>query len=138
MKSWHSGNIGKLILLVLASVLLNFGCGTANKSTDSVYDPSYTIKFKPNSEVEYEGNLIVKLIDASGNELIGGQIQVLTEEGKLISQLTLSETSLGVFYVEERELIVIASKDNYENASTELVMMSPVDACFVNLKLRKK
>ena len=125
-----------LAMVILAGTFLLTSCGAAKNSTVEKSNSNYTLKFVPNSENEYEGNLIVDVFDSKGLELKGAKVFVYSE-GEKISELELSH-SKGVFYKEQNTLIIKVTKDGYFDSKTEIITMNSDKACFIDIRLSKK
>lgn len=123
--------------LIVAAIFLLASCGTAKNSTKENSITNYTVKFVPNGQNEYEGNIIVTVLDSKGKELIGTKLFIYSEN-RQISELELTTTSMGVFYEKQKTLSIKATKVGYLDCETEIISMSTDKACFVELKLIKK
>lgn len=120
--------------LILTMFFLHTSCGTAKKTSAGNNVSNYTVKFVPNSQNMYEGNLIVQVLDSKGQELTGATL-FLYSEGKQISELDLNTTSMGVFFKEQKNLTVKATKLGYVDSNTEVITMTPENACFLEIRL---
>lgn len=123
-------------LVVTVMVLLTC-CGTAKISNKEKSISNYKVKFVPNEQNDYEGNIIVKVLDSEGEGIVGAKVFIYSEK-KQISELTLSTTFVGVFNKQQKNLSIKATKVGYLDCETEIISMSPDNACFIELKMVKK
>lgn len=123
-------------LLGIMVVILS-ACGTTKETTNKNDIESYSVKHVPNSENYYEGNIIVEVFDSNNQELTGALVTILSE-GKKLSELELKTTSMGVFYKEEKNIIVLVSKDGFTDVKTSSIAMSTDKACFISVRLPEK
>ena len=97
----------------------------------------YTIKRVPNKDNYYEGNIIVSVFDTERKELKDAVVTVL-KKGKTLSELTLNDTSMGVFSENEKVIRIKVSKKGYSDVITEDIELSSDNALFVDVRLPKK
>ena len=58
--------------------------------------------------------------------------------GLQISELNLTDSSIGAFYKEQKTLSLKVVNDGYIDSQTGIITMNPEKACFVEIKLSKK
>lgn len=117
-------------------VVIMSACGTTKEITNKNDTESYSVKHVPNSENYYEGNIIVEVFDSNNQELTGALVTILSE-GKKLSELELT-TSMGAFYEEEKDIIVLVSRYGYTDVKTSKIAMSTDKACFILVRLPEK
>ena len=122
---------------IFLSVLLQSSCGTVKSTTEKKSSPCFEVEFVPNSQNMYEGNVIVQVFDSEGQQLNDAKVFIYSD-GEEIAEMELIESSMGVFYKENKTITIKVSKPDYNDCNTELVTMSADNACFVKVRLEKK
>ncbi len=125
-----------LTLLGIIFIMLE-ACGTIKEATNESCADCYTVKYIPNSENYYEGNIIVEVLDEQNRELKGALVTILSDDKKL-SKLELKNTSKGVFYKEEKNITVLVSKDGFKDVKTSNIAMFDDKACLISVRLPEK
>ena len=112
-------------------------CGVCKNTVDSFKVPNYTVKFIPNNEHYYEGNIFVSVFDENGQKLTGAKVFLYSDVG-LISELELATSSMGGFYKEEEKIKVNVTKHGFVDSETEFIVTKSEHGCFVEIRLYKK
>lgn len=123
------------ILFTLFLLLLTLNnCGSTKKKEKVVYPP-FALKYVPQSESDYEGNLVVQVFDEKGQELEGAAIEIHAR-GNMQAGESL-ETSIIVFQQVLMPLKVVALKKGYKTVETNVFAIKKGEVCFVEFHLRK-
>ena len=118
-----------IILLILTSC--------AVQSNKTIKGSSNTLSYVSPSDNPYEGNLVVEIHDNKLNSINNSTVFIYADN-KVVSELFLEDTSIGVFNCEQKGIVVEVRCHGYQTSITKSISVPKDKAVFLEFHLVKE